>query len=197
MIKAIIFDFDGVIHDTFELSFQVIKKTYPKLSLDDYRDFFSGNVYKNNKARKGFSEVFFKQLDKEYKRLEIKGGIKKELLMLGNKFDMFIVSSNMEKIMNNYFSNNNISYIFKEVLGLESHKSKIEKFELLLNKYELAKEDCVFVTDTLGDILEANKLDLNTIAVDYGFHERKRLERGNPIKIISSFNDIYSTIKNL
>ena len=86
---------------------------------------------------------------------------------------------------------------FKEILGLKKHKSKVKKFEYLFQTYKLKSEDCIFITDTLGDILEGNKVNVRTIAVDFGFHEKERLEKGNPFKIISSFEELEKELDKL
>jgi len=85
---------------------------------------------------------------------------------------------------------------FTEVLGVDFHKSKVEKFKYLFQKYDLKPEEILFVTDTLGDILEANKVHVRTIAVDFGFHDRERLEKGKPFKIISGFTEMLEVIRN-
>lgn len=140
---------------------------------------------------------FFKLQNRQFKKLVIKRETKEELLKLGESYDLFIISSNMEQALNSYLKNNKISHIFKEVLGVESHKSKIHKFKLLKKKHGLNKNNSLFITDTLGDILEANKAGVKTIAVDFGFHERARLERGKPHKIVSDFKEIHSAVKIL
>ena len=38
---------------------------------------------------------------------------------------------------------------------------------------------------------------VKTIAVDFGFHERERLEKGNPFKIVSSFDEMLKVIENM
>lgn len=47
----------------------------------------------------------------------------------------------------------------------------------------------------LGDILEANKIHIKTIAVDFGYHDKKTLKIGKPFRIISRIDEI--DIKNL
>ncbi len=197
MIKAVIFDFDGVIHDTLELIFNINKIIFPGITLAEYKDFLNGNFYENIKVTPETSEKFLELQNDKFKELKIEREIKKELIRMKNKFDLFIISSNSEKTLNNYFENNNILHIFKEVLGMESHKSKLVKFRQLMEKYNLNKNNCVFVTDTLGDIFEANKANLRTIAVDYGYHERERLEQGSPIMILSDFKEILPAIEKL
>ncbi|MBI2112526.1 HAD family hydrolase [Candidatus Woesearchaeota archaeon] len=84
---------------------------------------------------------------------------------------------------------------FHEVLGAEIDPSKAERFYLLFKKYDIKPEECLFVTDTLGDILEANQVMVKTIAVDFGFHERKRLKKGNPAMIVSTFSELVKAIR--
>jgi len=196
-MKAIIFDFDGVIHDTLEIAYNINKTmSEDELSLEEYKDIFNGNIYKHKSIDQESVDKFFELQKKEFENLEIERDIKEELLKLKEKYELFIISSNKEETLNNYFENNNILHIFNKVLGVETHKSKIEKFKILFEEYDLDAGNCVFVTDTLGDILEANELGIDTIAVDFGFHERHRLEKGNPKRIVSSFNEILLCVKS-
>ncbi len=197
-MKTIIFDFDGVIHDTFDLAYKINVGIFGEnFTEEKYRDFFNGNIYKNIEVSKKNSDNFFKLQNEAFKYLKIDENIKKNLEKLSREYPLFIISSNQEEALNTYFQNNICVHIFKEVLGLETHKSKIEKFKYLFKKYNLKAEDCIFVTDTLGDILEGNKVGVRTIAVDFGFHKRDRLEKGKPFKIVSSFDEMVGIINNM
>jgi HAD superfamily hydrolase (TIGR01509 family) len=197
-MKTIIFDFDGVIHDTFDLAYKINVGIFGEnFTEEKYRDFFNGNIYKNIEVSKKNSDNFFKLQNEAFKYLKIDENIKKNLEKLSKEYPLFIISSNQEEALNTYFQNNICVHIFKEVLGLETHKSKIEKFKYLFKKYNLKAEDCIFVTDTLGDILEGNGVGVRTIAVDFGFHKRDRLEKGKPFKIVSSFDEMVGIINNM
>jgi len=197
-IKNIIFDFDGVIHDTFELAYGINEKVFEeKLTYDAYRDFFNGNFFEEIEVDEDKAKKFQKLLNEAFNYLEIEKSIKENLETLSAKYPLFIISSNSETALNTYFQNNNSTHIFKEVLGMETHRSKAEKFKYVFDKYNLKFEECVFVTDTLGDILEGNKVGVKTIAVDFGFHEKERLEKGKPFKIVSSFDEIMQAIQAL
>lgn len=48
-----------------------------------------------------------------------------------------------------------------------------------------------------GNIFEANKIGIKTIAVDFGVHEKERLKKGNPYKIVSNFDELFDEIKKI
>ncbi|MEI8343373.1 MAG: hypothetical protein WCF93_00310 [Candidatus Moraniibacteriota bacterium] len=51
------------------------------------------------------------------------------------------------------------------------------------------------MTYTPGDILEGKEVGVEVIAVDFGFHKRDRLEKGEPFKIVSNFEEILESVK--
>jgi len=191
--KAIIFDFDGVIHDTFEFHKNKIKEFAGiEMSDQDFRDIHNGNFFKNAvSVVSGMDWIAYRDyIYPDISVLKIKDEIRATLLALAKDHDLFIVSSGGAKNMSDYLGNNGILDIFKEILGFESHKYKVDKFKFIFEKYGFGVEECLFVTDTLGDILEANEVGLKTVAVDFGFHERALLEQGKPFRIISHFEDL-------
>lgn len=201
-MKAIIFDFDGVIHDTFEIAYEIHKELFPQNTKEDFKQYFDRNIFSHIKKTIGEHEQKsrdkFRALEHEaFKELEIEREIRHELEELAKEYQLHIISSNTLKNLKMYFENNDFTDVFDEILAEETHKSKVVKFEMLFEKNNLDKDDCLFVTDTLGDILEANKVGIQTIAVDFGFHERERLEKGEPWKIVSDFREIRKMISNI
>ena len=197
MIKAIIFDFDGVIHDTLDLSYKLHRKIGFGLTLDEYKDIFNGNVHKTSKASSEHIKEYRDKEEKIFEKLRVNPAIKKELAGLAKKYKLIILTSNRESTLSGFLKNNNMSKLFAGVFGLETEKSKIKKFRLIFEKFGINKDNSIFVTDTLGDILEANKTGIKTIAADFGFHEKERLEKGNPCKIISDFSQISLAVGEL
>ncbi len=198
-IKAIVFDFDGVIHNTFDLAYNANKKADSEISEEEYRSYFDGNLFEKLDKKFG-SEVKdkFRGIEYEYfQELILDEEVREEIEKLKEDYDLYIISSNLIKNLNFYFEKNNFKNIFQEVLTAESHKSKVEKFKMLFNKYNLDPESCIFITDTLGDILEANKVGVKSIAVDFGYHGRERLEKGSPMKIVSNFKDIRKIMESI
>jgi len=191
-MKTIIFDFDWVIHDTFEFHRKSIYDFFGiKLNPQEYKDVHNWNFFIN--VNKLFWVVWEKYRDFVYEdfiNLKIDKNIKKTLEILSKKSDLHIVSSWWRQNMQDYLKNNWALQYFKEILWLEHAKSKVDKLNYLIEKYTLKKDEIIFVTDTLWDILEANELGLKTIWVDFWYHDKETLSKWNPFKIISSFSEL-------
>ena len=199
MIKLIMFDFDGVIDNNYELSFELNEKKFSSLTREEHKKIYEGNIHLEREKLKcrdtGFD--FLKCLSNTRKTRKIKDEVRKTLENLSEDYTLGIISSCYEYGIRDYLQTNGVGNLFSFLYGLETHKLKSHKFKKVLNDFNFKKEECIFITDTLGDILEANKVGINTIAVDFGYHERERLEKGNPLKIISRFEELIEVIKSL
>ena len=199
MIKLIMFDFDGVIDNNYELSFELNEKKFTCITREEHKKIYEGNIHLEREKLKcrdtGFD--FLKCLSNTRKIRKIKDEVKETLENLSEDYTLGIISSCYEYGIRDYLHTNEVEKLFSFLYGLETHKLKSYKFKKVLNDFNFKKEECIFITDTLGDILEANEVGISTIAVDFGYHERERLEKGNPIKIISRFNELIKTIKNI
>jgi phosphoglycolate phosphatase-like HAD superfamily hydrolase len=200
MLKGVIFDFDGVIADTLDYHLGKLREfTGTPLTKDEYSDMFNGNFYqgKGIQALSGRSDEYSAFVRDFYRTFPIKDDVKAGLGMIAAKYSLFIVSSGSEENIRLCLEHNGLRPLFKEILGHESHQSKRQKLSYLCSKYSLSGDTCVFVTDTLGDILEANAIGLDTIAYDAGHHDRERLAKGNPSIIVSSFKELAETIDSI
>jgi phosphoglycolate phosphatase len=196
-MKTIVFDFDGVLADTYKFNKNLCEEIGHKTTHEIFKAHHDGNVFEKPK-------IIFNKQNKIDFDLNYYNGIttiniffsKENLNKLSKNYNLNIISSSNTNSINKFLKYHNIEY-FDEILGDNFHKSKIEKFKYLLKKYNLNSTDCVFITDTLGDILEGHKVNVKSIAVDFGFHDKKRLEQGKPYKIISTFEEMLSEIKNI
>lgn len=192
-MKTFIFDFDWVIHDSFEFHRTKIEKHCNiKLSPQEYKDLHNWNFF-GNKNDKLLDVDWLSYRDFVYKdlvNLTIDNNIKKVLEILNKNSTLHIVSSWWTKNIKDYLKNNWVLEYFSEILWVEHSKSKVEKFNYLINKYKLKKDEIIFVTDTLWDIIEANEVWIKTIAVDFWYHDSETLLKWNPVKIISDFKEL-------
>jgi phosphoglycolate phosphatase-like HAD superfamily hydrolase len=164
-------------------------------TVEQWKAHHDGNVFeKPTVAFHWESREIFRQLYFEEVCLCIPFFSQEELRRLSEEFTLFIISSNREYSIEKYLCHHELEY-FKEILGGEFHKSKVEKFKYVFQKYNFSAEESYFITDTLWDILEWNEVWIETIAVDFGFHERERLEQWKPFKIISSTKELNNILK--
>lgn len=196
MLKAIIFDFDGVLGDTYAMNLEVCTMLRPNLTDENFRNAHQGNVYKSADL------VFNKDEEKFYatemkKRFDEKNlfPFKKDIEQLSKEFQLFIVSSTNEKTLGEYLECGNLLASFSAILGKNTDRSKVIKFKMIFDNNDLSPAECLFFTDTLGDLREANEVSLPSVGVTWGYHDSYTLQKGNPLRIISEFDEVVSTIE--
>jgi phosphoglycolate phosphatase len=203
MIKTIVFDFDGVIHDTFELHLRNINRFIDgeKLEAKEFKAAHEGNFNDSKQLIEKLRKIDFVSyraaIYKEFIIQKIDEKIHNTLEILAKSHALFIITSGGERNINGYLKENNIQHLFKQTLGAETNKSKEIKLNIVSKDSGSSKEEILFVTDTLGDIREANNFGVQSVAVDFGYHTKETLEKGNPVQIISQFEDILSIVKEL
>lgn len=98
MFKALIFDFDGVVADTYEMNFTLSKLFDPKITRQDFEDHHNGNVWAEPKIKISSDEV--KILFEKQREIFTKNHLfpLKEILEKYSKdCKIFILSSSSEK----------------------------------------------------------------------------------------------------
>jgi len=198
-IKNIIFDFDGVIENTYDFCYELEKKRDTNLTHKKFQSIYCGNYWDKidkkhitNKNIKNYEQKYKYEIQKRKTHQEIKT----TLQTLAQSYKLFIISSCSEENINFYLENNNLKTLFQKILGRETHYSKITKFKLLFQQYNTNSNSCIFITDTLGDILEANQINTKTIATTSGYHTQEILKKGNPYKIINNIKELNSIFFN-
>lgn len=187
--KLVIFDFDGVIVNTHDVSFGLNQKTNPHLTPELYSQMSHGNFYASFESDTPLlkfiaNPTFSEEYGRAIQTLPPPQGINEMIVSLSKNHHLSIVSSADETCIANFLKKEELVTYFNEILGANVHKSKVIKLQKLLNKYDFKKEQAVFITDTLGDIKEAHEVGIKSIGVLWGLHDRETLARGNPEIII-------------
>lgn len=187
----LLFDFDGVIANTFAQAFGVNKMICPHITEDDYRKYYEGNINDWRKVEKIHTDkcrndiVFFDEyLPKMKKHATIFPDMKDVVSNLAKSYNLIIISSTTTAPICEFLEKHGIREHFHGVMGNDVHKSKVEKIKMVLSKHKICSKDCVFITDTLGDIKEAGHHNMDAICVSWGYHGKETLARGNPFRIV-------------
>ena len=196
MIKAIAFDFGGVFVDTYEYHYQTYAQKYKNLSREKHRWLFEANVLERRNELPINDENLdvSMEMQKYLMQQHIDSKIIDMLKKLKTRYLLFIVTARRDNFLKEFLLREGVFDLFTALFWSDTQIKKNIKFNMLLENYCLKANEIIFVTDTLGDILEAHKAGIRTIAVDFGFHERARLEKGKPIAIISGFDELESVI---
>jgi phosphoglycolate phosphatase len=206
MIKALIFDYDGVIFDTVKIAWEIIKVVcdkYCKKKIKTKKEFL--DIYKTNfysaMEERGVTDSDMEKLKEDsikfLKRKHPKAfrGIKKVMNQLAKKYKIAIVSSNYTEVMKHALDKSRILEDFDLIIGAEHEEHKTKKIKLCLKKFKLKPNEAVFVTDTIGDIKEAKKVKLKTMAVTWGFHKKGKLLKTKPDFIVDKPKEILEVLK--
>lgn len=195
MTCDVIFDFDGVIADTRDLLFDAFRAYDPTISEEDFLAHFDGNVYETPRVR--FTPEGAAQLHGTYCRNLRARHVEAAIGPIGQlaaRHRLFIISSGDERGILGALGQAGLGGAFHAIYGHNTHRSKVTKFRMIRDAFDVSLESAVFVTDTLGDIWEARTLNITTIAETFGFHDRGRLEQGEPHVIVDSWDEVVAEI---
>ena len=197
--KFILFDFDGVIANSFALAFDVSRAFNPELDEEAYKKLFEGNVYESIKRLNGGgtdnSKEYFALFEPRFlKETRVVPDMPHVIAELRESYTLVIVSSTLSSPIQQFLELHGIADCFSDVLGMDVHTSKVEKIRMVFEKYVTDAGSCVFITDTLGDMHEAKEHGMGAIAVSWGFHSHETLEKGIPFRIVDRPDELPDAI---
>lgn len=205
MDKVIIFDFDGVLADSFSTVYEINRRAAEYLGRDlsqsTYRDLFKGNIHENLKGSldlnteeaQKFNQYKFSIFDSLYnaENVSLFEFAPELITQLSNNAELRIVSSAPEKAISAVLENNGILQYFSSISGINKLGKKVTFREML--EGDVAKglsPKYFFITDTVGDIREALGFPIKTVGVGWGFHKLADLASQKPDRVIEKYTDL-------
>lgn len=178
MLKAVIFDIDGVLIDSLDANLAFFNEVfeqagYKKITKNQYKKAF-------HLAIPGVIRLFVKNGEKEFQRIEniaykTNYPIKKlkvtknsveTVKKIAKKYKMALVTSRIEKGVENYFKVSKTKKYFKIVVHLGHYKNPKPHPEPLLlaaKRLNVKPEESVYVGDTQSDIQSAKSAGMKMI----------------------------------
>ena len=203
--KIILFDFDGVIADSFDIGFKINKIIDPKVvTKKDFQGLFDGNIndwvkdtpYGEEEIKK-INDDFFAKYIPQMKKVKMFPGMKEVIAELAKTYTLLIVSSTIISPIRDFLNRNNILSYFNDIVGSNFvDANKTERIKMVFEKYGVDAKDCVFITDTLGDIREAASLGIQSIGVAWGFQGKENLLKGKLLSIAEKPKDLLDIVSN-
>lgn len=181
-----------------DLTIEIIKEFWAECSKEELEKLFINNIYENEVFLKIWNdnkEEIGRMFNERTKPETFYPFAKRLIVDLSEKYNLFIVSGAPTKKLVNHLDLIESTSFFNEILGCDVSMSKVDRFKMIFER-GFDKDDCLFITDSLGDIKEANEVELNTIGVVWGMHDELILQKGNPCFIAKDVNELEQYISN-
>jgi HAD superfamily hydrolase (TIGR01549 family) len=207
-IKAVIFDFDGVIGDTRKAIFLIYREVCREMgrkfysSLPEFSRNLNGN-YKDFYIRLGIRQEEFGKANKTYKKYFLK--FEKEMRPFGEIGP--VLSALKKRGIKTGIASNTHEFIVRRMLkrfGFEKYidvvvggkdidklKPDPEQIVIAMKMLGVKRSEVAFVGDMEADMLAGRAAKVaKLIAVTYGYHPEARLEKFGPDAIARNPTDI-------
>tara|TARA_Y100001970_G_scaffold286159_1_gene407645 strand:- start:7865 stop:8497 length:633 start_codon:yes stop_codon:yes gene_type:complete len=210
VIKAIIFDFDGVIVDSVDLkteAFKELYKDYNKQILKSIVAHHNQNggmsryekfkFYHEKYLNKRITNLELNRLGKQFSRI-VENKIIKTKYIKGSfeyisenykKYKLFISSGTPENELRRICKKRNISKYFHKIYG--SPNSKVKHIKNVIEYTKVLKKEIIYIGDSKNDYDAANKMNVNFIGLGKNFQKNGK----NKIINIKNCFDLYKIIK--
>ncbi len=206
MYETVIFDFDGTIADTFsifcntlrELSEDFGQKELSEKDIKAYRARGAKELIKNYKImpwripfliRKG-RDIFQDKIKEAEPFPQISDVLSK---LVENNIELGILTTNSEKNVRIFLNGHNLE-VFTFVVSVPSVFSKSRTLGRTLKRFNLNRNEVVYVGDELRDVENAKKAGVDVIAVTWGYNKRELLIQSNPTFVVDTPRELLSTL---
>lgn len=199
-IKAIRFDFDGVINDGVKVHYEFYKKLCkihnvkpPFSTQEEFKEWFDPRDFRPNYKELGISLKDPKNMSyKDYiNRVGIPPieGIKEVIKELSKRYVLTVISSNHREVIEHQLNEYGLLKFFKIVMGngdVSNIKPHPEALLKCLENLELSNEEAIYIGDMVTDIEASRNANMKVISVTWGWNSKAELEEAKSDWIVDS-----------
>lgn len=193
-IKAVIFDFDGTIADSFGIFVQVVavllkRQPLSEAEIADLRKHAMPVVIKKLGVRKWqLPRLVIKgrrEVDRRMSGVAPFSGIPEVLERLAEQgYQLSIVSSHAPEGIMAFLDAYELRQFFTDIYGSVGLLSKPKTLKKLQKQHGFAAKECVFVGDEVRDVEAAHRAGMHCIAVGWGFNTEETLKGHHPSLLV-------------
>jgi phosphoglycolate phosphatase len=194
-VKALIFDFDGTIADSFEtflLIFQNVTGRSEPLTAKEVEDLRGKSLKQIIKYLKIRSWQIPRLIMKAKRQIALRvadihpfPGMPAVLRQLHEDgFEMYILSTNSPDNIARFLKANGINDCFANIYGDIGLRGKAAGLKKIIKRQKLDKDNCLYIGDEVRDIEAARKAAIKAVAVGWGFNYPKTLKAAMPEAIV-------------
>lgn len=209
-MKAIFFDFDGTIADSFELIFKIsnqlaVEYGYPTVCPEDIRHL--KNLTSREVVRRSGMPVWQlllvlrqlrREVTKEIADLKPIAGIYEVLTVLKQQgHSLGIVTSNSTENVQFFLQNHAMADLFDYVASGLTLFGKERVIRRVIQRHKLNLATVIYVGDETRDVEAAHKAGILAVSVSWGFSSREILAKQNPDHLIHQPNELVTLIQTL
>lgn len=190
----LIFDFDGTICESFDITVQIINeylkgRGFKTITAEELREEGLEALIRNYRLNRLQILIFIhlgrRKLSKYIGGLKTPTGLSSVIKKLSKTNKLGIVSSNSTKNINEFLKNNGLISSFHFVLSSPTIFNKAGKVSEAIRKYKMEKSETFYIGDEVRDILTAEKVNVKSVSVTWGFAGKNLLKK-NGAKILIS-----------
>jgi phosphoglycolate phosphatase len=200
--RTLIFDFDGTIADTLSAIIKLVNEHASELNIKPLaeKDVEELRGMSNLDIIKKFKLPLFKvpsivlraqkELNQRIDEITLFPGVKELVLALKERsFHLGILTSNSRENVLKFLRAQALD-VFDFIHAEQNFFGKNWALLHLLKKFNLKKEEVIYVGDEVRDIEACQKVSVPVIAVSWGFHRKQVLMARNPTYLVDSPDEI-------
>ena len=195
MLKALVFDFDGTLADTFQAvvdSVNDVQERYKFDRIDDPEPLRGKNWFEilRHELRiplhrlPGFYRRVKRRAHARFLTAELFPELTDLLQALSRQFDVIILTSNHEKIVRSVLEENSIEV--DEIIADVPLFRKASALANLLKRRGLRTHELFYIGDEVRDIKACKKANIPVCAVTWGFNSKEILRKSEPDYLIET-----------
>jgi phosphoglycolate phosphatase len=195
--RLIMFDYDGVIVDSFEYFYRACVRCFNRFGFTQYANrerivaFNDANWFEALavagvpvNVRDAIEETYVEETSADGAGPKPFGGMCGVLRELGSRDTVIIITAARERVVQRFLADQDLDCVAR-VLGSDTETSKVRKIGIARAEFGEGLEP-FYIGDTVGDIVEGKRSGVTTIAVTWGWQNLETLADASPDHLVQS-----------